>query len=319
MTNAPSRTPPLRGRRHRDVGALDPAPPHPPDRAGHRRRRPDRRPVEHARAVALAVAAGRPAEGARPRPRPAARRADAALGADRARRPARRRGVHRPQRRLRRRRSSSARRAREHVALRLDPAALHVAPVAPARSRSRRCHTASATSASATASRSIARTTRCRTHSRRRRCSPICSPNTASTPTRRSPRSTTRRGSGPATRAAAGAAELRVVGGFHDLGPVTEPHQHTFEPAVARHGQAGRDPALFVGLTDVVDRVGLDHPPRRRRQTKRHAWHPTVEEPASRLREWFVGRLADLTGRLERLDAVDPERAQRRRCGGRWR
>ena len=101
------------------------------------------------------------------------------------------------------------------------------------------------------------------------------------------------------------------MGRFHDLGPITEPHQHAFEPSVARHRQAGRDPALVVGLTDVVDRVGLDHPPRRRRQTNRHAWHPAVEEPAPRLRQRFVGRLAELTGRLERLDAVDPERAQR--------
>ena len=38
---------------------------------------------------------------------------------------------------------------------------------------------------------------------------------------------------------------------------------------------------------------------------------PAVDEPAARLGQRFVGRLADLAGRLERLDPVDPERAQR--------
>ena len=55
-----ARTPPFRGRRHRDLRLVDPTPPHPPDRPRHGHRRADRRPVEHARAVALAVAACRP-------------------------------------------------------------------------------------------------------------------------------------------------------------------------------------------------------------------------------------------------------------------
>ena len=108
-----------------------------------------------------------------------------------------------------------------------------------------------------------------------------------------------------------GAAELGVVGRFDDLGTITESHQHPLEPSVAGHREPGDHPTVGVRLTDVVDRVGLDHPPRRRRQTQRHPRHPPVEEPAPRLRQRFVGRLAELAGRLERLDPVDPERAQR--------
>ena len=120
----------------------------------------------------------------------------------------------------------------------------------------------------------------------------------ASTPTSRSPRSTIGAVAGqyPGGR---GAAELGVVGRFHDLGTITEAYQHTLEPPVAGHGETGCDPTLVVRLTDVVDRIRLDHPPRWRGETNRHTWHPAVEEPAARLGQWFVGRLADLTGRFE--------------------
>ena len=102
-----------------------------------------------------------------------------------------------------------------------------------------------------------------RTPSPRPPSSPIFWPTTVS-PTTAARRAQLAVGQHPGRPGATGPPGRRV----DNVGLIAEPHQHTIEPAVAGHRHRRLTPSS--PLDDVVHRIALDHPPRRRSEPKRH-------------------------------------------------
>ena len=224
-------------------------------------------------------------------------------------RAARRCGLHRPQRRASTGRfiERAARKAGVESATGQPP--VHAALVAPARSRPRLSHRlGDVCERYGIVNRAAPR------RRARRTCHGRDAPPPARGPRRGRRRTISNRSTTPVAsqhgRRGAGRSGADRFGRLDQLGIGSEPHQRAHEPLLARHRKPNRDPAIRIGLADVVDRVALDHPASTRRQPERGAPHRTVGEPVPWSGQRPVSGADHDAGRFGRLDAIDAERPQ---------